>query len=531
MVDYIGTERLIGLVTRVGPAQFIAGLAADIEADFLRWGEFEKSARHATHSAVGVIELMPTCDGRLYSFKYVNGHPKNTAQGLLTVTAFGVLADVDTGYPLLLSEMTYATALRTAATSALAARALARPACRVMALIGNGAQSEFQAVAFHHMLGIRELRLYDTDLRATLKLERNLAMLGLPGLHIVRCSSTAQAVRGADIVTTVTADKCKAIILTPDMIAPGMHLNAIGGDCPGKTELHPDILRRADARVVVEFEAQSRIEGEVQQLPSSFPVTELSAVLSGKARRAHERARRDDLRFGGFCARGLLDTALPVPAAQRRARRASADRPGTRSGGSEESVRSAGCARRECARQGPPCRSSKRMSAPRRRTASLIGVPTDVGAADRGASMGPEALRVAGIQQALVSRGLTVVDRGNLSGPTNPWLSAVDGYRHLPEVVKWNQGVHDAVHAELKQDHLPIVLGGDHSLGIGSVSAVARYCRDSGKKLRVLWLDAHADFNTPKLSPSGNIHGMPVACLCGFGPPELGGDERRCARG
>ena len=161
------------------------------------------------------------------------------------------------------------------------------------------------------------------------------------------------------------------------------------------------------------------------------------------------------------------------------------------------------------------------MSAPRRRTASLIGVPTDVGAADRGASMGPEALRVAGIQQALARRGLSVLDRGNLNGPSNPWLTAVDGYRHLPEVIKWNQAVHDAVHAELKQDHLPIVLGGDHSLSIGSVSAVARYCRDSGKKLRVLWLDAHADFNTPKLSPSGNIHGMPVACLCGFGPREL----------
>jgi arginase len=161
------------------------------------------------------------------------------------------------------------------------------------------------------------------------------------------------------------------------------------------------------------------------------------------------------------------------------------------------------------------------MSARGRRTASLIGVPTDVGAADRGASMGPEALRVAGIQQALESRGLNVVDRGNLNGPTNPWLAPVDGYRHLPEVIKWNQSVHDSVHAALQQNHLPIVLGGDHSLGIGSVSAVARYCREEGKSLRVLWLDAHADFNTPKLSPSGNIHGMPVACLCGFGPPEL----------
>jgi len=260
MVDYIGTERLLELVARVGTAQFIEGLAAEIEADFLRWNVFEKSARHATHSAVGVIELMPACDGHLYSFKYVNGHPKNTNQGLLTVTAFGVLADVGTGYPLLLSEMTYATALRTAATAVLAARTLARRSSRVMALIGNGAQSEFQAVGFHHMLGIRELRLYDTDLRATLKLERNLALLNLPGLHVVRCSSTAQAVRGADIVTTVTADKCKAIILTPEMIEPGMHLNALGGDCPGKTELHPDVLRRPDACVVVEFEPQSRIE-------------------------------------------------------------------------------------------------------------------------------------------------------------------------------------------------------------------------------------------------------------------------------
>src|ERR1700678_1738319 len=154
MVDYIGTARLRELVSRIGLARFIEELAGEIEADYRRWGEFEKSARHATHSPVGVIELMPTSDGRLYSFKYVNGHPKNTVKGLLTVTAFGVLADVATGYPLLLSEMTFLTALRTAAMSALAARHMARPGARVMALIGNGAQSEFQALAFHRMLGI-----------------------------------------------------------------------------------------------------------------------------------------------------------------------------------------------------------------------------------------------------------------------------------------------------------------------------------------------------------------------------------------
>src|SRR5271168_3466564 len=211
MVSYIGTARVGELVSRVGLAPFIEALAGEIEADYLRWGEFEKSARHAIHSDAGVIELMPTSDGRLYSFKYVNGHPKNTAAGLLTVTAFGVLADVATGYPLLLSEMTFVTALRTAAVSALAARHLARADSRVMALIGNGAQSEFQAIAFHRMLGIRELRLFDTDPDAVAKLKLNLAGAGLDNLDVRCCASAREAVRGADIVTTVTADKRNAL--------------------------------------------------------------------------------------------------------------------------------------------------------------------------------------------------------------------------------------------------------------------------------------------------------------------------------
>ena len=155
------------------------------------------------------------------------------------------------------------------------------------------------------------------------------------------------------------------------------------------------------------------------------------------------------------------------------------------------------------------------------RQASLIGAPTDIGAGDRGASMGPEALRVAGLQTALQARGLQVFDVGNLSGPANPWQPPRAGYRHLEQVVHWNRAVHDAVFAELRRGRLPILLGGDHSLSIGSISAVARRCREEGRKLRVLWLDAHADFNTSELSPSGNIHGMPLACLCGFGPREL----------
>ena len=279
MTRLIDLPTLAAFVHERGAARCMTELAAELRADFLRWESFDKSARTASHSPRGVIELMPVADDALYSFKYVNGHPGNPASGLPTVMAFGVLAEVRTGYPLLLSELTLTTALRTAATSALAAQALARPGCRRMALIGNGAQAEFQALAFHALLGIRELRVYDTDPAATDKLVRNLAHVD--GLTVERAASTAEAVRGADIVTTVTADKSRATILTPAMVEPGMHLNAVGGDCPGKTELHPDVLR--GARVVVEYEPQSRVEGEIQQLPADHPVTELWRVLRGDA--------------------------------------------------------------------------------------------------------------------------------------------------------------------------------------------------------------------------------------------------------
>ncbi len=289
MVDYIGVETVTSIVAELGLPMFIEGLVAEMEADYRRWPAFDKSPRHAVHSAHGVIELMPISDGVDYTFKYVNGHPYNTAAGLLTVTAFGVLAEVATGYPLLLSELTLTTAIRTAAMSVLAARYGARRDCRSMALIGNGAQAEFQAVAFHHVLGIREVRLFDCDAAATAKLVRNLRMLRRPELRVVVCRDARDAVRGADIVTTVTADKRNAVIVTDDMIEPGMHLNAVGGDCPGKTELDPAILLRHDARVVVEYAPQTRIEGEIQQLAADFAVIEFADLVSGRA-----VARRSD---------------------------------------------------------------------------------------------------------------------------------------------------------------------------------------------------------------------------------------------
>ncbi|MGF6408822.1 ornithine cyclodeaminase [Paraburkholderia sp. MM5482-R1] len=275
---YLSACDVIRVVQRVGLSRCIAGVTERIERDFSRWPEFDKSARVACHSNDGVIELMPIADSMEFAFKYVNGHPKNTRQGLPTVMAFGVLADVDTGAPRLLSELTLTTAIRTAATSALAARTLARPECRVMALIGNGAQSEFQAIAFRDLVGIHTLRVYDVDPDATAKLVANLID---QRLDVIVCNSAAEAAQGADIVTTATADKTNATILTPDMIAPGMHINAVGGDCPGKTELHAGILARAD--VFVEYEPQTRIEGDIQQMAPDFPVTELWRVLSGAA--------------------------------------------------------------------------------------------------------------------------------------------------------------------------------------------------------------------------------------------------------
>ncbi|MBT2325186.1 ornithine cyclodeaminase [Variovorax paradoxus] len=277
MTRFVDIQTLSDLIQAVGIPRFLQDLADAIREDFLRWPEFDKSARLASHSAVGVIELMPVSDARRYAFKYVNGHPGNTAHGLPTVMAFGVLAEVETGHPVLLSELTLATALRTAAMSALAAQAVARPGARRMALIGNGAQAEFQALAFHTLLGIDELRVYDIDPQATDKLVRNLA--AFPALRVQRAASIAEAVRGAEIVSTLTARKARATIVTPEMLEPGMHLNAVGGDCPGKTELHAEVLRAA--RVFVEYEPQTRVEGEIQQMAPGFPVVELWRVLAG----------------------------------------------------------------------------------------------------------------------------------------------------------------------------------------------------------------------------------------------------------
>ncbi len=284
LVPFVSVDNMMRLVHHVGVEQMITQIAAQIESDFKRWESFDKTPRIPAHSPHGVIELMPTSDGEAYGFKYVNGHPKNTSEGLQTVTAFGLLADVYTGYPTLLTEMTMLTALRTAATSALVGKYLAPKSATTMAMIGNGAQSEFQCLAFKAMCGIDTVRLYDTDANARSKCAANLQG---KGLKIVACKTPEEAIEGAQIITTCTADKKYATILTDNMVGPGVHINAIGGDCPGKTELHRDILLRSD--IFVEYPEQTRIEGEIQALDTDHPVTEMWEVMTGQA-----KGRTDD---------------------------------------------------------------------------------------------------------------------------------------------------------------------------------------------------------------------------------------------
>ncbi|WP_136054705.1 ornithine cyclodeaminase [Microbacterium sp. K24] len=278
MTAFVGVADMVEWISRRGAETIMTEMADTIEEDFRRWESFDKSERVANHTPFGVIELMPISDPDIYAFKYVNGHPFNPGRGYQTVTAFGVLADVHNGYPVFLAEMTLLTALRTAATSAMVARRLARPDSTTMAMIGAGSQAEFQALAFRGVLGISRLRIYDVDPAASEKFVRN---LGSRGFDITVCGSAAEAASGADIVTTCTADKAVAQVLKDADVTPGMHVNTIGGDCPGKTELDPRILARGP--VFVEYTPQTRVEGEIQNVAPDFPVTEFWQVLAGLA--------------------------------------------------------------------------------------------------------------------------------------------------------------------------------------------------------------------------------------------------------
>jgi ornithine cyclodeaminase len=291
-VPFVDVTAMARWMATRGVESLMPRLVDALEADFRRWDSFELSPRLASHSPEGVIELMPTSDGETFGFKFVNGHPVNPSRGLQTVTAFGVLADVRTGYPTFIAEMTLLTALRSGATSALAARWLARPDSRVMALIGTGSQAEFQALAFRSVCGIEQIRAFDVDPDALAKFVRNAASFGM---DVYVATDVADAVAGADIITTCTADKRAATVLPDELVVPGVHINAVGGDCPGKTELDPATVARS--RVVVEYEPQTRVEGEIQQMDPGFRVAELHDVIGNRRRDAKEITLFDSVGF------------------------------------------------------------------------------------------------------------------------------------------------------------------------------------------------------------------------------------------
>lgn len=314
---FVDVPHMVHWVRQAGPEAVLAGMIDAMETDFQRWESFELRPRVASHSAVGVIELMPTSDHETYSFKFVNGHPSNPARGCQTVTAFGVLADVATGYPRLLAEMTLLTALRTAAASGMATRMLARQDAECLALIGAGSQAEFQALAVKAVRPLTKVLAYDVDPRACAKLRDNLAPYGID-VHVA--DSVAEAVDGADIITTCTADKRNAVVLHRHEVRPGVHINGIGGDCPGKTELDAGILDMG--QVFVEHTEQTRIEGEIQVKDHAFPVTELWEVLAGRrpGRLSDEQVTVfDSVGFAveDFSALTYLDASLSAPGGDR----------------------------------------------------------------------------------------------------------------------------------------------------------------------------------------------------------------------
>ena len=266
------------LLQKIGFKPFFKQLIDLLESDFKRWEEFDKMARVATHFDHGVLELMPASDDTYYGYKYVTGHPKNPDVNKTTVMATGQLSTVDTGEPILISEMTLLTALRTGATSALAGKYLAKKESKVLCLIGTGAQSEFQSLAFDTVFDIEEIRYFDVDPDAMDKFERNMASFDY---KMTRCANTAEAVKGADIVTTITADKRNQTIILPEMVEEGVFLNGVGGDCPGKTEMAKEVVENVD-KVVIEYYPQTKIEGEIQQVADDFPTTELWEIILGR---------------------------------------------------------------------------------------------------------------------------------------------------------------------------------------------------------------------------------------------------------
>ena len=274
MIRILTVEDVAALIAKHSLDQVLLDLIQMLKADFSRWNEFNKIPRPAFHVPGGVIELMPIADNEYFGYKYVNGHPQNPESGKQTVVATGQLSKVKDGYPLLMTEMTVLTALRTAATSALATDLLARKDAKTIALIGTGAQSDFQTLAHKLVRDIETVRYYDIDPDAMTRYQKNMAPYGL---ELIACNNAEEAVDGADIVIICTACKNHVDVIMDAWIKPGVHINGLGGDCPGKTEVEASLLKRT--KNVVEFFEQSFIEGEIQRFSEDVAKSLIYAEL------------------------------------------------------------------------------------------------------------------------------------------------------------------------------------------------------------------------------------------------------------
>ncbi len=277
MVKLITIQDVATLIEKIGLSECLNQLIEKLNQDYARWDDFSKSPRHVTHFTDGVIELMPICDDQYYAYKFVNGHPKNPQQHKMTVVAVGMLADSVTGYPLMISEMTLLTAIRTAAASALAAKYLAKKNSQTLGIIGTGSQAEFQVLAHQTALGINTVKYFDIDPQAMQKFAHNLKT---SNLQLIPCKNAAAVMADVDVIITATADRARLSILKDEWVMPGLHINGVGGDCAGKTELDPRILERS--KIVVEYLEQTKIEGEIQHLDESAVYAQLWELCAGK---------------------------------------------------------------------------------------------------------------------------------------------------------------------------------------------------------------------------------------------------------
>ena len=483
------------LIERIGLKEFFKALNKNLKSDFKNWHSFEKSPRHAISVENGIIELMPICGKKYYSFKYVNGHPNNVKLNKLTIFGCGLLAEVKTGEPLMISEMTLLTALRTAATSALASSLMAKPKSKTLAIIGCGAQSDFQVLAHHALFNLTEVHYFDLDPKAMQRFARNMrdeSFTLIPG------TDTKSTIQGVDIIITATAAKKKQKVLQASWIEPGQHISGVGGDSPGKTELDINILKKA--KIVVEYFPQTTHEGEIQNLGKNAKKhvqAELWELISGK--KTIRKNAKDITLFDsvGFALEDYSILRLVYDLAQTHEIGSNAELVPSHMPNTKDLF------------------SLLKPEAINKNAVAIMGYASGIAANNNDCGLGP--LYLNHHKHQLFAKSSTPLEWHAL---LEPQINTETSDAINKEVLRLNTELATSIE-QLVQTHKKIcVFAGDHSSAIGTWSGFAHAYRSQGD-IGLIWIDAHMDSHTPETSDSGNIHGMPAAVLLGHGNKKL----------